>query len=109
MTVATAVAIGVMIGLWLIPIVHFFTILPSPFIGGYIGGSKVQATPNAAMTIGVLMAAVPLATLLALGATLGYTFLYAIGIVAALYVAGLGALGALIAGNSARSKAIEGG
>ena len=106
---AAAVAIGVMIGLWLIPIVHFFTILPSPFIGGYVGGSKVQATPNAAMTIGALMAAVPLAMLLALGALLGHSFLYAIGIVVALYVAGLGALGALIAGNSARSEAAESG
>ena len=96
---------GVMIGLLLIPIVHFLTALPSPFIGGFIGGSKVAALPHQALGVGGVMAAVAFAAAAIAALALDAAFLYAVAALAGLYTGGLGALGALIGGRSARDKA----
>ena len=96
---------GVMIGLLLIPIVHFFTALPSPFIGGFIGGSKTATLPHQALGVGAVMAVVAFGTVAVAAVALDAALLYAIAALAGLYVGGLGALGALLGGRSARDKA----
>lgn len=96
---------GVMIGLLLIPIVHFFTALPSPFIGGFIGGSKSAAQPHEALGVGAVMAAVAFGAVAIAAFAWDVALLYALAALAGLYVGGLGALGALLGGRSAREKA----
>ena len=96
---------GVMIGLLLIPIVHFFTALPSPFIGGFIGGSKSAAQPHEALGVGAVMAAVAFGIVAGVAFALDAALLYAVAALVGLYTGGLGALGALLGGRSAREKA----
>ncbi len=95
---------GVMIGLLLIPIVHFFTALPSPFIGGFIGGSKTAAGPQEAFGVGAVMAVAAFGVVAIAAFALDAALLYAVAALVGLYVGGLGALGALLGGRSAREK-----
>ena len=95
---------GVMLGLLLIPIVHFFAALPSPFIGGFIGGSKAAAAPHQALGVGAVMGAIAFAAVAVAAFALDAAFLYAVAAIVGLYAGGLGALGALLGGRSARTK-----
>ena len=92
---------GVMVGLLLIPIVHFFTALPSPFIGGFIGGSKAAVAPSQALGVGAVMGMVAFAAVAVAAVALDAALLYAVATLVGLYAGGLGALGALLGGRSA--------
>lgn len=105
------IGFGVTIALILIPIVHFVTALPSPFIGGFIGGSRAQAEAHEALVIGLLMALMAMAPVLLVSGLLvlfdiasGGGFILVIAGVAAIYVGLLGSLGALIGGRVARRQ-----
>lgn len=94
-----------------VPVIHFITALPSAFIGGYIAGSKAEATPGQAVLLAVLMAVI------LVGPIFGAFFLsdmllldLGVGFVAGVtgFLAGwivlLGTLGAVIGGNSVRKQ-----
>jgi hypothetical protein len=110
---ACLVGAAVAFGLTTIPIVHFFTGPPAPFIGGYIAGSRAAATPGTALLIGGILAvalALPAGGLfLALALILGYGAVFVlIGVaVFAIWCAMLGSLGAIIGGSSVRRQASE--
>ena len=106
------VGIGVTWLLILIPIVHFVTALPSPFIGGFVGGSRARALPHQAWGIGLLMGlfiALPMAgaissifLLFVLDGTGTLVFVSVIGALTFIYVGTLGSLGAMLGGRMAR-------
>ena len=112
MVKAAASGAGVTLLLMLIPIVHFVTIVPSPFIGGFIGGSKAEATPEQAVGIGLLMGAfmaLPIGVAIVLVtvlSSLGSVALFmGVGVLAVAYIATLGSLGAMYGGRAARNQA----
>ena len=53
---AVLIGFGITVACAAIPIVHFVTIWPGPFIGGFVAGSRVKATPQQGLAIGLLMA-----------------------------------------------------
>ena len=93
-----------------IPVVHFVTAIPSPFIGGYFAGSRAAATTGTAFLIGLIMAfllAVPVALVLSVPALLfgfGATFIIVGAAVYAVWVAMLASLGAAMGGASVRNQ-----
>ena len=53
-----------------IPIVHLFTVIPGPFVAGYIGGGVAKADEGRIITFGLLVAglmAIPAAVMLVIG------------------------------------------
>jgi hypothetical protein len=107
---ACLVGASVTFALIVIPVVHFLTAIPSPFIGGYFAGSRSAATPGQGLLIGGIMAlllVVPamLAFLLpALFFGLGIEFIIVAGIVYGGWCAMLGSLGAVLGGSSVRGQ-----
>ncbi|MDA0797569.1 MAG: hypothetical protein O2826_03060 [Chloroflexi bacterium] len=103
---ACLVGAAVTLALIAIPGVHLITGPPSAFIGGYLAGSRAEATPGMALLIGLSMAAllvVPVA-----GVFFAMSLCWGFGAIAVLVGTGafvvwivlLGTLGALIGGNS---------
>jgi len=93
-----------------IPVVHWVTALPSPFIGGYFAGIRASATTKQAFLIGSIIAlllVVPVA-----GALLVVSLIFkfsaqvfmVIGAVYLVYAALLASLGAIVGGASARRQ-----
>ncbi len=101
---------GVIIACVAIPIVHWVTALPAPFIGGYIAGVRCSATPGQGFMLGGLMAVViilPVAGALAVASLLiGFSVWFAavVGAIYLIYTASLGSLGAVAGGRSARKN-----
>jgi hypothetical protein len=110
---ACLVGAAVTLALIAIPVVHFLTVWPSAFIGGYLAGSRVEATPGTAMLIGCLMAAllvVPVAGvvfLMSLFFELGVVVVLIGTAAVAVWIVLLGTLGAVIGGASVRQNAAE--
>ena len=103
---ACLVGAAVTLGMIAVPVVHFITALPSPFIGGYLAGSRAAATPGTALLIGCFMAGLlvlPVAAILFLMSLFwgfGATTVLAGTAVFAGWIILLGTLGALIGGAS---------
>ena len=106
------IGFGITLGLAAIPLVHFVTIWPAPFVGGFIGGSKAEADTAQALGIGLLMAAfmaVPLVGII-WSVNLFFHLFSGAGLVTAMvgvltaYVALLGTLGALVGGSVTRRQ-----
>ena len=101
---------GVTLGLILIPLVHFVTALPSPFIGGFIAGTKVQATLQQAVALGVVITGLMMIPFLTASIVVILVTSWSAGVVSLLfamvipYVLALAILGAIFGGNSARKK-----
>ena len=96
------------------PVVHFITGIPSAFIGGYLAGSRAEATPGQAVLIGVVMAVMlvgPVFGAFLLSSLLiwhmGTTFLVGLTGAIAGWVVLCGSLGAVIGGNSVRKQSAE--
>lgn len=113
---AILIAFGITVGCAVIPILHFVTIWPGPFIGGYIGGSKIAASTGQALKLGCFMSLLMIGPLYLVlfgihkwGNNLfgdGGALILLIGAgVLGLYVGFLGALGAMVGGNAARKNA----
>ncbi len=102
------VGAGVAAACLLIPLVHFFTGIPSAFIGGYIAGARSSCTQGQAINIGLLMACI--LTLPVSGGGLLLLLIWPASLVVPLGLAlvlwfGLsGALGAALGGASARRQ-----
>ncbi|MEX2431559.1 MAG: hypothetical protein WD645_06545 [Dehalococcoidia bacterium] len=99
------------LGLILIPIVHWVTAIPSPFIGGYFAGVRAVAAPDKALLLGALMASLLVAPLA--GALLLLSIIWldlsAVQYIVALllvfaFIAALGGLGAVAGGAHARRQ-----
>ncbi len=109
---AALAGFGITLLLLLIPIVHFVTAVPSPFIGGFIGGSRAQAQPGQAVGIGLLMGLFMAAPVLVVGAVVGLivggsdamALILGIAGLVVIYVSVLGSLGALWGGHIARRQ-----
>lgn len=108
---AALVGAAVTLGCILVPIVHFITALPSPFIGGYMAGARTACTQGEAVVIGLIMAALLLtpafiaALGLALFADLSASFVLVLGAAAVLWMFAGGTVGAALGGASARRSA----
>ena len=105
------VGFGITLGLAIIPIVHFVTIWPAPFIGGFVGGSQAKADPATALTMGLLMGVLMLAPAFLVLWVMGRFFELGsggliIGLAGSLaaYVALLGGLGAMLGGHASRRQ-----
>ncbi|MDA1035454.1 MAG: hypothetical protein O3B65_01070 [Chloroflexi bacterium] len=102
---------AVTFGLIAIPLVHFITGLPSAFIGGYLAGSKAEATAGSAVMIGCVMAAMLVAPVAGVFFLMSLFFGFGATAVAGFtgaftgWIVLLGTLGALIGGNSVRKQA----
>ena len=94
-----------------LPVVHFITAIPSPFIGGYLAGARAGVQGAQAFTVGLLMAALlvgPIIGVFALSSLLigfGLSFALAAGGVFAGYVFLAGSVGAAIGGEHVRKQA----
>ena len=95
-----------------LPVVHWITFWFAPFIGGYFAGSRTQAAGGRVFLVGLGIAilllvpvtgVVTVASLLFLD--LPVSWILILGGVLSLYVAGLGRLGAVVGGSSARRHA----
>ena len=109
---ACLVGAAVTFGLVAIPIVHFVTGLPSAFIGGYLAGSKAEATPGIAILIGCLMAAILVAPVGGVFFLMSLFWGFGTSTVAiftgafAAWIVLLGTLGALVGGNAVHKQVI---
>jgi hypothetical protein len=109
---ACLVGAAVTFGLVAIPIVHFVTGLPSAFIGGYLAGSKAEATPGIAILIGCLMAAILVAPVGGVFFLMSLFWGFGTSTVAiftgafAAWIVLLGTLGALVGGNTVHKQVI---
>jgi len=120
---ASAIGFGIALACLLPPIIHFFTGPAGPFIGGFIGGSRVEAEPGKGVLIGIgmgvcvsvvigipvfLLVLTPLGNWLPIDpgqrGTIGVVML-----IAMVYVTVLGAIGAIVGGYVARQKASAAG
>jgi len=93
----------------LIPIVHFVTIWPGPFIGGFIGGSYAKADQAKALWIGLVMGIfMLLPAVLTFWVLSSFLFpwdknlIMVVGGIIFIDVAVLGSFGAVIGGRMAR-------
>lgn len=94
-----------------IPVLHYLTFLPAPFIGGYFAGARTGATGGSAFVVGPFMGLlliVPVSGILALSSMLfldltGGQIAVVAGIYA-VYVAALATLGAAVGGASTRRQ-----
>lgn len=97
----------------IIPLVHFVSVPLSPFAGGFIAGTKGEATRDQALGIGSLMGLYSVGLVFVIGVLLdltlgiGLTLVVVTSIVAAIYITGMACLGAIIGGNKARQQAAE--
>ena len=108
---AALVGAAITLGCIVVPIVHFLTAIPSPFIGGYMAGARSGCTQGQAVVIGLLMAVLLLLPAaiavigIALFASLSPTFVLVVGGVAVLWIFAGGTVGAALGGASARCSA----
>ena len=106
------VGAGVAAACLLIPLVHFFTGIPSAFIGGYIAGTRSSCTQGQAINIGLLMACIltlpvsggGLLLLLIWPSALPASLVVPLGLALVLWFGLSGALGAALGGASARRQ-----
>ena len=98
-----------MLALIAVPVVHWFTALPAPFIGGYVAGTRTGATSSRAFLLGGfmgLMVLIPavgilsLFSLMFLDLTTGWIVVLSGGY--GVVVVALATLGAAVGGASAR-------
>jgi len=110
---AALVGASVTIACILVPVVHFLTAIPSPFIGGYVAGARAACTPTVALKVALLMGAMLIGP--SLGAVLAVSIFtdLSIGLVLSLgtglviwFVLG-GALGAMLGGAATRRHAAQ--
>ena len=107
---ACLVGAAVTLALIAVPVVHFMTGLPSAFIGGYLAGTRAEATPGKALIIGCVMAGVlvgPVAGvffLMSLFWGFGVSAVLMLTAFFAFWILLLGTLGALIGGTSVRKQ-----
>ena len=111
---AAFIGFGISVGLLLIPLVHFVSGPAGPFIGGFMGGSSIQARPAQAIGVGIMMGVLAgLVVALGLGVaeamfqvlSEGPLALYLlIGAVVISYVGVLGIVGALVGGHMAQRR-----
>jgi hypothetical protein len=107
---ACLIGAAVTFALIAVPVVHFITAIPSAFIGGYLAGSKAEATAGQAFLIAVVMAALLVGPIF--GAFMVSELLFGLGIGFVAAVTGLlsfwviltGSLGAVIGGHSVRKQ-----
>ena len=116
---AVLIGFGITVACAAVPILHFVTIWPGPFIGGFVAGSRMKATPRQGLAIGVFMAVLMVAPiyLILLGVDAlfdlfgegGPGLLLAGGGLIGLYVGMLGALGAVMGGGAAQRQGASSG
>ena len=108
---AALVGAAITLGCIVVPIVHFLTAIPSPFIGGYMAGARSACTQGQAVLIGLLMAGLLLLPAaiavmgIALFASLSLSFVLVVVGVAVLWIFAGGTVGAALGGASARRSA----
>lgn len=108
---AALVGAAVTLGCVLVPIVHFVTGVPSPFIGGYMAGARSACTQGQAVLLGLLMAvflmlpAVVAALAIALFADLSLSFVATLTAVVVFWIFAGGTVGAALGGASTRRSA----
>ena len=108
---ACLVGAAVTFALIAVPVLHWLTFLPAPFIGGYFAGARTRAAGGGPFIVGSFMGLVllvPVSGILSLSSIL---FLHLtsgqIVVVAgiyAMYVAALATLGAALGGASSRRQ-----
>jgi hypothetical protein len=102
---------AVIFGLIALPVVHFITAIPSPFIGGYLAGARASVEGGQAFTVGLLMALLlvgPIIGVFAITSLLigfGITFALVAGGAFACYVFLAGSVGAAVGGAQVRKQA----
>jgi len=107
---ACLVGAAVTLALIAIPVVHFITGLPSAFIGGYMAGSRAEATASTAVLIGCLMAVLLVAPVAGVFFLMSFFWGFGPSVIAmatamfAAWIALLGTLGALLGGASVRKQ-----
>jgi hypothetical protein len=105
---AAFLGFGVTIGLILIPVVHFVTALPSPFIGGLMAGMRIKALTNEAVFLGLLITLFMLGPIFLSGIVImfltswDFTFVLIIILGSLPYILGLSVFGAIVGGILAR-------
>jgi hypothetical protein len=110
---ACLVGAVVTLALIAVPVVHFLTVWPSAFIGGYLAGSRVEATPGTAVLVGCLMAILLLfpvtgvVFLMSLFFDFGAVIVFIGTAAIALWIVLLGTLGALVGGASVRKQRLR--
>ena len=108
---AALVGAAITLGCIVVPIVHFLTAIPSPFIGGYMAGARSACTQGQAVLIGLLMAGLLLLPAaiavmgIALFASLSLSFVLVVVGMAVLWIFAGGTVGAALGGASARRSA----
>ena len=70
------VAFGIMLGSIAIPLVHWVTFLPGPFIAGFFGGGVAEADEDRIIKFGLLVAGM---MLLPVAGALGALFVFDVG------------------------------
>ncbi len=106
------VGAGVAAACILIPLVHFFTAIPSAFIGGYIAGARSSCTPGQALGIALLMACIlalpifggALILLLVSPSAFPSSWVVSLGLALVVWFGLSGTLGAALGGASARRQ-----
>ena len=111
---AVLVGFGITVACAAIPLVHFVTIWPGPFIGGFVAGSRVKATAQQGLAIGLFMALLmvgPLYLILTVVDSIfklfgdgGLGFVLIAGGLLGIYVGALGSLGAMVGGAAAQRQ-----
>ena len=107
---------GIALACLLPPIIHFCSGPLGPAIGGYFSGSRFQVRPREGLLVGLgmaLLAIIPMS--LGLATAVEYfgvpprsqASLEIMGFLLLFYIAGLGAGGAVIGGNSTRHQSAE--
>ena len=94
-----------------VPVLHWLTFLPAPFMGGYVAGARTGATGGGPFIVGSFMGVlliVPVIGVLSLSSMLfldltGQQIVVVAGIYA-MYVAALATLGAAVGGASSRRQ-----
>ncbi|MEK9659653.1 MAG: hypothetical protein VW450_06905 [Chloroflexota bacterium] len=108
---AAFIGAAVIFALIAIPVVHFLTAIPSPFIGGYMAGARAGVRGGQAFTMGMLLAALlvgPVIGVMALSSLLlGFSVTFALGLAGAFaaYIFLAGSVGAAIGGEHVRKQA----
>ena len=108
---ACLIGAAVTFALIAVPVLHWLTFLPAPFIGGYVAGARTGATGGGPFIVGSFMGVlliVPVSGILSLSSVLFLDLtVQQIAVVAgiyATYVAALATLGAARGGASSRRQ-----
>jgi hypothetical protein len=105
---ACLVGSAIVFCLILIPVVHWVTAIPAPFIGGFVAGARRKGRLGEELLIGPVMALVltgPILLVFLIVSLLfdfGAHFVLSGGLIYALYAAALGTLGAATGIRSSR-------